>query len=195
MQGTSLSSSMGYTDANSVQLKKANSGSLIGSLIDFTDDPEHPVAVATLQPIQQQNISPPSNGGDWASFDNAGQQKAPPASANSGIMESALSQLSTPGPAPTSQVSTLPTSGVGAYPKNNGMGQWPTTQQHQTSLFPADLSQSSNLPFNAPRGQASLFVCVRFVLVSYMLTLRGGSLHTPSVMGVISSTKYTRTFV
>ena len=154
MQGTS-SSSMGSTDGNSVQLKTVNSG----SLIDFTADPEPPVAAAPHQPIPQQNISPPSNGGDWASFDNAAQQKAPPAAANSGSLESALSQLSTPGPAPLSQVATLPTSGVGAYPKTNDMGQWPTTQQHQTSLFPADLSQSSNLPFNAPvaGGQASLF--------------------------------------
>ena len=181
------------TDGNSLQLKRVNSG----SLIDFTADPEPPVAAAPQQPIPQQNISAPLNGGDWASFDNAAQQKAPHAAANLGTFESALSQLSTPEPASTSQMSTLPTSGVGAYPKTNDIGQWPMAQQRQPSLFPANLSQSANPPFNAPvvGGQVSLFVFVRFVLASYMLILRGGSLHTPPVVGVVSSTKNTRSLV
>lgn len=149
---------MGSTDWNSVQLKRVNSG----SLIDFTVDPPPPAA--PQQHTSPENTSLPSNDGDWASFDNVGQEKVSPAASNAGTVEFALSQLSTQGPATTSQVATSPTSGITASARTNDMGQWPQVeQQHQTSLFPANRSQPVNPPFRStvPVDQAS---CVLFFL-------------------------------
>lgn len=158
LQRTSPTGSLGSSDENPTQSKSVN----LGSLIDFTTDPEPPVTAAPQQPIPQQTT--PSNGGDWASFDNVGQQTAPqtttPQTATSaGTLESALAQLSTPGTAPMAHMSKLTLSGVDTSHKING-GKWPAAQQHQTSLFSADLSQPANPPFNAAVAgdQASLFV-------------------------------------
>nr|XP_029118962.1 probable ADP-ribosylation factor GTPase-activating protein AGD14 isoform X2 [Elaeis guineensis] len=91
-QRTSSSSSPGSTDGNSVQLKRANSGNLIA----FSADPLPSAAEAPQQAVPQEMASPSAGGGDWASFDVTGQQKAPQAVANVNTLESALAQLSIP---------------------------------------------------------------------------------------------------
>lgn len=180
LQMTSPSSSMGSNDENSAQSKRVD----LGTLIDFTEDPEPPVAAASQPSIPQQTNILSSNGGDWASFDNVGQQPAartiapeiaPQTAANAGLSDSALAQLSTPGPAPTPHMPPFPLSGVNMSHKINDGGKWPAVQQHQASIFSADLSQPANPPFNAPvaGSQASLFVCVMFVFITKMLTARG----------------------
>lgn len=165
LQRTSSTSSIGSTDGNSAQLKRVNSG----SLIDFTADSQPPVAATTEQPTQQ-NIFLPSNGGDWASFDNVGQEKVSHAAVNAGSIESTLSQLSTLGPANTSLVASLPTSGIGASVKTDDIGQWSQVQQHQTSLFPANVGQHMNPPSSSsdPTRQASAFflLCVASFVTS-----------------------------
>ncbi|XXG56078.1 hypothetical protein AAC387_Pa03g3587 [Persea americana] len=160
-QRTASSSSMGSTDGNSVELKRVNSG----TLIDFSADPEPPVAAApndlfAAQPVQQPTTAIPSDGGgNWASFDFAAQEKAPQAPSSANTLESALSQLA-PGSAPVGNNSILPVGGVDSFVTASVGVQWPTMQQHQPSLFPTPDGRSApqqvapvgGAPMNQPWG-------------------------------------------
>lgn len=103
-------------DGDPVEFKSTN----LGSLIDFTSDPEPPNAATAMQ-IQQpaatsvQAITPatnPSFGGDnWASFDSPVQEKGSQVSSNTNTLDSFVSQLSVPAPSPSGNM-MLPTSGT-----------------------------------------------------------------------------------
>lgn len=122
------------------------------SLIDFSVDPDPPVAAPPPQQQQQapqQTNSPSTNGGEWAAFDAFGQQKAPQVASSSNPLESALAQLSLPGSTSTVNTSTMPAP-VDTAPKTNDGGQLPVTRQSQSSLFPGAVNQPSELFFDAP---------------------------------------------
>ncbi|RVW34079.1 putative ADP-ribosylation factor GTPase-activating protein AGD14 [Vitis vinifera] len=102
---TASSSSMGSIDGNPVEFKSAN----LGSLIDFTSDPEPPnaaTATQTQQPAAStvQTFTPPTNssfGGDnWASFDSPVQEKGSQVASNANTLDSVVSQLSVPAASP-----------------------------------------------------------------------------------------------
>ncbi|WJZ94630.1 hypothetical protein VitviT2T_013470 [Vitis vinifera] len=104
-QRTASSSSMGSIDGNPVEFKSAN----LGSLIDFTSDPEPPnaaTATQTQQPAAStvQTFTPPTNssfGGDnWASFDSPVQEKGSQVASNANTLDSVVSQLSVPAASP-----------------------------------------------------------------------------------------------
>ncbi|KAJ0961505.1 hypothetical protein J5N97_002009 [Dioscorea zingiberensis] len=122
-QRTTSSSSLGSSDGNPVELKRAN----FGSLIDFDVDSEPPVS-STQQNVPQQTFSPPASSDNWASFDVAPQQKASQTSANASSIESSLDQLSTPGIVPAGNVLTPPVTDVQTFSKNNDARQLPVLQ-------------------------------------------------------------------
>uniref|UniRef100_A0A6V7QQB3 Arf-GAP domain-containing protein n=1 Tax=Ananas comosus var. bracteatus TaxID=296719 RepID=A0A6V7QQB3_ANACO len=147
-QRTSSPSSIESAEGNSTQPKVENSV----SLIDFSADPDPPVAAPPPQEQQQapqQTNSPSTNGGEWAAFDAFGQQKAPQVASSSNPLESALAQLSLPGSTSTVNTSTMPAP-VDTAPKTNDGGQLPVTRQSQSSLFPGAVNQPSELFFDAP---------------------------------------------
>lgn len=101
LQRTASSSSLASSNENTeVKLETTK------SLIDFDDEPEPPVAPAVPQ-IQQatvaQSVVQPANSSDdnWASFDVASGAKATQGPSNLNPLDSVLSQLSVPSPAPT----------------------------------------------------------------------------------------------
>ncbi|KAF8407018.1 hypothetical protein HHK36_006140 [Tetracentron sinense] len=113
MLRTASSSSLGSIDGKSVELRGANSV----SLIDFNDDPEPPVSAAATPPppIGQSVMQPTSlsiDGGNWASFDVTTQETVSQAPSNANTLESVLSQLSAPAPLPVGKLSAIPNSGV-----------------------------------------------------------------------------------
>ena len=103
-------------DGNPVEFKSTN----LGSLIDFTSNPEPPAAATATQTRQSaastvQAFTPPTNstfGGDnWASFDSLVQEKGSQVSSNANTLDSVVSQLSVPAPSPSGNI-TFPTSGT-----------------------------------------------------------------------------------
>ncbi|KAF6172903.1 hypothetical protein GIB67_035457 [Kingdonia uniflora] len=108
------SSSLASNDGGSAEPKSAS----LGSLIDFSFDPEPPLASAppptqqTIVPAAQsvsQTITTPSiDDGNWASFDFAPQPQVP---SNVNTLESMLFQLAAPSPVPAGNITTLPVTG------------------------------------------------------------------------------------
>uniref|UniRef100_A0A5B7AJG8 Putative ADP-ribosylation factor GTPase-activating protein AGD14 isoform X2 n=1 Tax=Davidia involucrata TaxID=16924 RepID=A0A5B7AJG8_DAVIN len=163
-QRTISSSSLGSVNENPVELKMANSG----SLIDFDADPGPPVVAAAPQTLQAslssgQSITqatvPSSDGGNWASFDFQSQENVSQAPSSANIVDSLMSQLSVPAAAPagnmsmlpdnsgvfaagvnitpaTSQVNSMPIlPSVGRSPAPADVGHWPNVRHPQHSLF------------------------------------------------------------
>ncbi|XP_058074747.1 probable ADP-ribosylation factor GTPase-activating protein AGD14 isoform X2 [Magnolia sinica] len=182
-QRTASSNNLVSTDRGSAEIKRVNSG----SLIDFNLDPEPPVAAASsdpftgqIQTVPQPTTSPSVDGGNWASFGFAGQEKAPQSPSNATTLESALSQLSapetaaapqapssattlesalsqlsTPETAPAENMLALPVHYVESYIKTNDGRQLPAMQQkQQPSLFSAVDGQSTVQQVTPPVGGA-----------------------------------------
>ncbi|KAF9617270.1 hypothetical protein IFM89_035214 [Coptis chinensis] len=157
-QRTVSSSSLGSNNGGSVELKRANSG----TLIDFNADPEpsaatavspaQPMAVPVVQPVTQP-IGPSVDGGNWASFDFAPPAPAQPqAPSSANTLEDLLSQLSAPATAPVGSPSVLPTSaGIHTTLPVGNMTTLPVS-----SGSPVAITNSSALPFSgvtaAPLG-------------------------------------------
>ncbi|XP_019052398.1 PREDICTED: probable ADP-ribosylation factor GTPase-activating protein AGD14 isoform X2 [Nelumbo nucifera] len=182
-QRTASSSSLASVDGNSVELKRANSG----SLIDFNADlVPLDVAVAvsptqaqsTTSPTSQTVTQPPlisSTDDNWASFDFATQEKVSQPPSNVDTLESVFSQLSAPAAPPLGNIPTLPSSGAG--PKTVPVGNMfpvsagnPVASLGQTTTSPSGgspaavsvddlsmLSVSGSAPTAAPGGMTSMF--------------------------------------
>nr|DAD26974.1 TPA_asm: hypothetical protein HUJ06_028442 [Nelumbo nucifera] len=117
---TASSSSLGSIEGNSVDLKMANSV----SLIDFGADPVLPDAAAAPQtqptiPHTSQDVTHPTSSSvsdnNWASFDLVPQENVSQPPSNVNGLESVLSQLSAPAAAapPFNSTPTLFSGGVG----------------------------------------------------------------------------------
>ncbi|XP_020575889.1 probable ADP-ribosylation factor GTPase-activating protein AGD14 isoform X2 [Phalaenopsis equestris] len=130
---SSTLSSKGPNDENSVELKRVN----LGSLIDFSADPEPPVAGVAQEPFAQQKISTPANSGGWASFDVSSQQKAPEAASTSGDLETVFAQLSIQAPTTVVNSAISPAASIDSVSIANNGGQWPL-------VFPVASSQPTN---------------------------------------------------
>ncbi|XP_039143029.1 probable ADP-ribosylation factor GTPase-activating protein AGD14 isoform X2 [Dioscorea cayenensis subsp. rotundata] len=166
-QRTTSSSSLGSSDGNPVELKRANSG----SLIDFNINSDPPVS--STQHVPQQTVSPLASSENWASFDVVPQQKASQTSANASSIQSSLDQLLVPAIAPTGNMPSPPVSGVHALSGNNDTRQIPVMPQNQADFFaagntrsalpPSDISmtwgpsvaQNMQVNLTAPAGQPS----------------------------------------
>lgn len=139
-QRTTSSSSLGSSDGNPVELKRANSG----SLIDFNINSDPPVS--STQHVPQQTVSPLASSENWASFDVVPQQKASQTSANASSIQSSLDQLLVPAIAPTGNMPSPPVSGVHALSGNNDTRQIPVMPQNQADFFAAGNTRSALPP-------------------------------------------------
>lgn len=111
-QRSSSSGSLGSTQRNSVQLKRASSG----GLINFSAAPKLPEVAAAPQTQQTLPSTGPSliepmtssiNDGNWAVFDSPAQEKVSQAPSNTETLDSMLSQLFVPAAAPVGDLSIL----------------------------------------------------------------------------------------
>lgn len=168
---------MGSVDGNPVEVKNTN----LGSLIDFTSDPEPPSAATATQ--TQQVAAPmfqaftPTNssfaGDNWASFDSPVQEKGLQVSSNANTLDSVVSQLSVPtspvkmptlsssgsAAAPTAvsagNISSMPVGGGNSFISSNNLQQWSHVQQSQHSPFPINDNQITAKLTNASVGGGS----------------------------------------
>ncbi|XP_043723938.1 probable ADP-ribosylation factor GTPase-activating protein AGD14 isoform X2 [Telopea speciosissima] len=162
-QRTASSSSLGSLDENSVELKRANSG----SLIDFNADPEPPMAAAapqaqstpppTSQSVPHPAMSSSTDSNSWASFDFASQEKVSQAQPNMNTLEFVLSQLSSPVAPPVGNISTLPVSiGVATIPVGN-VSTLPSSAGPTAAPLGISTSQVGGAPAVAILGNMSTF--------------------------------------
>ncbi|KAL5999641.1 hypothetical protein ACLOJK_037926 [Asimina triloba] len=142
-QRTASSSTLGSTDGNSAEVKHA----VTVSLIDLGADPEPPVVVlpatpVTLQAVKQPTTGPSVDGGNWASFDSAPQEKVLQAPPGANSLDSAWAQLSVPASASVSNVPTILTGGLQSVARTDDGGQWQAKQQFApTSVTPQNQDQ------------------------------------------------------
>ncbi|XP_043698661.1 flocculation protein FLO11-like isoform X2 [Telopea speciosissima] len=161
-QRTASSSSLGSLDGNSVELKMANSG----SLIDFNADPEPPVASVapqaqptpppppTIQSVPQPATSSYTDSNNWASFAFGTQEKVSQVpSVNT--LESVLSQLSAP---PISNMSSFPVStGAPATVPVGNVSMFPPSAGLTAASLGVSTSHGHGAPAVAPSGNMSMF--------------------------------------
>ncbi|KAF7819841.1 putative ADP-ribosylation factor GTPase-activating protein AGD14 isoform X1 [Senna tora] len=159
-QRTASSSSLASSNGNTGEVKLETTK----SLIDFDAEPEPPVAPAVPQAQQAtvaQAVVQPANSSDanWASFDIAPGAKATQGPSKSNPLESVLSQLSmpSPAPAPVSEIQGDPncnTPGMRTASPLNNAGQWASMQQQQQQqpVFPTTVSQPTTQQFNPSVG-------------------------------------------
>ncbi|XP_042486073.1 mucin-17-like isoform X2 [Macadamia integrifolia] len=163
-QRTASSSSLGSLDGNSVELKRANSG----SLIDFNADPEPSVTPAA--PQAQPTPPPPANpsvphtatssstdSNNWASFDLASQEKLSQAHSNVNTLESILYQLSSPAVPHVDNISTTPVSiGAATIPVSN-VSTLPPSAGPAAAPLGISTSHVGGAPAVALSGNMSMF--------------------------------------
>ncbi|XP_042490602.1 methyl-CpG-binding domain protein 6 [Macadamia integrifolia] len=165
-QRTASSSSLGTLDGTLVELKKASTG----SLIDFNDDPEPPVASVAPQP-QPQPTPPPTmqsvpqpatssypDSNDWASFAFGTQEKVSQVPSNVNTLESVLSQLAAPPALPISNTSALPgsTGAPSTVPVGN-VSMFPPSAGLAAASLGISTSHGYGAPAVAPSGNMSMF--------------------------------------
>ncbi|KAJ4952523.1 hypothetical protein NE237_029355 [Protea cynaroides] len=169
-QRTTSSISLGSLDGNSVELKKANSG----SLIDFNPDPEPPVAAAapqaqptpppTSQSVPHPAMSSSTDSNNWASFDFSSQEKVSQTQSNAfrsstgtNTLESLLSQLSSPAAPPVANISALPVrTGAATVPVGN-VSTLPLNAGPTAASVGMSTSHIGGTPAVAPVGNMSMF--------------------------------------
>ncbi|RWR73841.1 putative ADP-ribosylation factor GTPase-activating protein AGD14 isoform X3 [Cinnamomum micranthum f. kanehirae] len=150
-QNAASSNDLRSTDANVVEPKMVDTG----SLIDFDADPEPPPATAPNDPSTGQSVQQPTMSSSidsmWASFGFGTQEKAAHSPPKAKTLESSLSELLAPTTAPVGNMPLSPNSGVNSAVKAGDGGQHLTTQKNQPASFTAYETTQSGVPQSIPQ--------------------------------------------